>query len=76
MLSVVDVFDALTTARAYKTALEPEDAYEVLTTEVRNGWRNREIVDVLISLGREGQLLPLVGADSQTDPVRNRGWPE
>jgi putative two-component system response regulator len=70
VLSVVDIFDALTTARPYKTALDPEDAYEVLATEVRRGWRNRDIVDVLISLGREGQLLPLV-AERQTDPARD-----
>ncbi len=64
LLSVVDVFDALTTARSYKPALTPEAAYQVLTREVERGWRNPEIVDVLISLGRSGQLLPLTAEDA------------
>jgi putative two-component system response regulator len=58
ILSVVDVFDALTTARPYKPALTAEEAYEILKQEVDLGWRSAQIVDVLISLGARGLLRP------------------
>jgi putative two-component system response regulator len=56
IMSVVDVFDALTTARPYKPALPAEEAYAELMREVRNGWRDRELVAALIRLGRENAL--------------------
>jgi len=58
IMSVVDVFDALTTARTYKPALPVERAYEALETEATRGWRNPEIVSVVLSLGKSGQLTP------------------
>jgi putative two-component system response regulator len=54
IMSVVDVFDALTTERPYKVAFSFEQALEVLEREVRCGWRNRELVDVLIRIASEG----------------------
>lgn len=72
ILSVVDVFDALTTARSYKPALTLEAAYGVLSREADRGWRNPEIVDVLISLGRSGQLLALAAEDPQSSVVDPR----
>src|SRR3954470_10321849 len=52
IMSVVDVFDALTTPRPYKPALPAERAYAELVEEVRRGWRNPELVDVFVRLGR------------------------
>jgi putative two-component system response regulator len=63
IMSVVDIFDALTTARPYKLALPVQRAYEELTDEVRRGWRNPEIVDVVLALGQSGRLLPPSGDD-------------
>lgn len=63
ILSVVDVFDALTTARPYKPALSADRAYEQLSREAGRGWRNPEIVDVVLTLGRAGRLLPSTGDD-------------
>jgi putative two-component system response regulator len=68
IMSVVDVFDALTTARPYKPALPIERAYEELTEEVKRGWRNPEIVDVVLSLGQSGRLLPPTGEDEPAGP--------
>jgi putative two-component system response regulator len=38
ILQIVDVYDALTTARPYKSALTIEEALAVMKKEVRNGW--------------------------------------
>ena len=45
ILGVVDVFDALTTARPYKPAFTAEEAMAELYFEVDRGWRSRELVD-------------------------------
>ena len=58
IMSVVDIFDALTTARPYKRAHTLERAHEELLDEVARGWRSPEIVNVVLSLGRRGLLLP------------------
>jgi putative two-component system response regulator len=60
IMSVVDVFDALTTDRPYRAAMTLEDACEELETEVRRGWRRRDLVDAFITVLREqrGELPP------------------
>jgi cyclic di-GMP phosphodiesterase len=51
IMSVVDVFDALTNVRPYKAALPPARAHEELEREARQGWRDRELVEMFIRLG-------------------------
>jgi len=43
ILSIVDVYDALTTDRPYRSALSPEEALEIMSEEVENGWWDGEI---------------------------------
>jgi putative two-component system response regulator len=50
IMSVVDVYDALTTSRPYKDALTPSAAFEELMAEARRGWRNADLVAELIAL--------------------------
>jgi putative two-component system response regulator len=50
ILSVVDVYDALTTARPYKPALSVDEAIDELRNEVRRGWRRAELVEPFIAL--------------------------
>lgn len=38
ILQIVDIYDALTTERPYKQPLSPEEALEVIRTEVDRGW--------------------------------------
>jgi putative two-component system response regulator len=56
IMAIVDVFDALTTARPYKPALPAERAFEELMREADRGWHNRELVATLVGLGRSGRL--------------------
>jgi putative two-component system response regulator len=48
IVSIVDVFDALTMERPYREARPPEEAFEVLSTEAVKGWRDRVLVEAFI----------------------------
>jgi putative two-component system response regulator len=47
IVTVSDVFDALTSTRAYRDALTTAGAFEVLDGGVRSGWWDGEVVDEL-----------------------------
>jgi putative two-component system response regulator len=47
IVAIADVFDALTTHRAYRRALGPEEALEVLSEGVAQGWWDRDAVEAL-----------------------------
>jgi putative two-component system response regulator len=57
IMGIVDVFDALTTERPYKSALPAERAYEELVIEADRGWRDSALVQALIGLGRGSRLV-------------------
>ncbi|MGH9712821.1 MAG: HD-GYP domain-containing protein [Candidatus Acidiferrales bacterium] len=57
ILQTVDVYDALTTERPYRTALRTEEALGLLRDEVRRGWWDGSLVDELESLV-SGSTLP------------------
>ncbi|MDQ2944751.1 MAG: response regulator [Acidobacteriota bacterium] len=46
ILQVVDIYDALTTARAYKPAFSQEEALRMMAGEVRRGWRDPMLVEL------------------------------
>src|SRR5439155_9744861 len=45
VVSIVDIYDALTTERPYRTARPRDEAFGVLEDEARKGWRDRALVD-------------------------------
>jgi cyclic di-GMP phosphodiesterase len=52
IVGVVDVFDALTTARPYKPTLSLDLACSLLEGEVRSGWRRGDLVDAFVHVMR------------------------
>ena len=45
IISIVDLYDAMTTTRPYRRAMSRAEALEELNNEVRRGWRRRDLVD-------------------------------
>jgi len=68
IVSVVDVFDALTTDRPYRRALTVAPAFDELRREVRQGWRRADLVECFIALAQQGRL-PRVHAETNRPPL-------
>jgi putative two-component system response regulator len=58
IVTVADVYDALTTARVYRRALNPEETYEIMEEEVRRGWWDVEVLRELRAALAEIPLEP------------------
>jgi putative two-component system response regulator len=52
IVSIVDVFDALTTERPYRKALPTATAYQMMRDDARRGWCRDDLVTVFIDLHR------------------------
>jgi cyclic di-GMP phosphodiesterase len=50
IVSIVDIFDALTTERPYRNARPQDEAFDVLSSEASKGWRDRALVDAFVSV--------------------------
>jgi putative two-component system response regulator len=56
ILQIADVYDALITDRAYRMALSPEEALQILDHEVMRGWLDACLVSKFSELRRSGEL--------------------
>ncbi len=54
IMSIVDIYDALTTARPYKPAFPSAQAYEEMRREAKKGWRRTDLVEAFIALVGDG----------------------
>ena len=73
IISVVDVYDALTTTRPYKAALSTEAAFRELREDARKGWLFTSLVEEFISLARQehfGQVATIALAAGSAEPGR------
>jgi len=52
ILTIVDIYDALTTDRPYRKALPPEDAFRSMREEVARGWWDAALLEELEALIR------------------------
>lgn len=50
IMGIVDVYDAITTKRPYKSAGTSDEAHAELLHEVQRGWRHKGLVETFISL--------------------------
>ncbi|HKY21463.1 MAG TPA: HD domain-containing phosphohydrolase [Vicinamibacterales bacterium] len=56
IIGLVDMYDALTTARAYQDPKPTDDIIDTLRQHVRSGWRSSELVEAFIALIQGGTL--------------------
>lgn len=56
IMGLVDVYDALTTLRPYRTPISPAQACEQLRREAAVGWRRRDLVETFVHLVESGAL--------------------
>jgi len=47
IIQTVDIYDALATDRPYRKALSPKEAFAIIYSEVKKGWWNGELVNLL-----------------------------
>jgi putative two-component system response regulator len=74
ILSVVDVFDALTTERPYKPALSPDQAVRELRAEAAKGWKFEELVEKFVALVAEGLFVAPGTQAKSADPATVQQW--
>jgi putative two-component system response regulator len=73
ILSVVDVYDALTTERPYKLALPSDHAVRELREEAARGWKFETIVEEFATLAAQEDFAQLSRADTVRAP-RIQEW--
>jgi putative two-component system response regulator len=56
IMSIVDLFDAVTTTRPYRAAQSTEKAIEELAEEAARGWKRARLVETFIELVRDKAL--------------------
>ena len=55
IVTVADIFDALTSARAYREALPVEKAYEILRDGIQKGWWDADVFEALQGVVAEAE---------------------
>lgn len=56
IMSIADIYDALSTARSYKPAFPPETCFRILTEEAGRGWWDKELVKAFVDMMRSKGL--------------------
>jgi putative two-component system response regulator len=59
IVQIADIYDALTTERAYRVALSPERALEILRQQTMNGWLDALLVNTFSRIIRSGHRVPV-----------------
>ena len=56
IIGIVDVYDAVTTRRAYQSSKSADEAIDVLRREAEKGWRSPDLVEEFVGLIGDGKL--------------------
>jgi len=68
VVQAADIYDALTSPRAYKPALTPKQALEIMARETDRGWRDPEVISAFLKLNRN-VICRLVEHGRNADPA-------
>ena len=75
VVSVVDVFDALTMERPYRHAVSRDNAFQVLAEEASRGWRDRALVDAFVATAPGEACRSVDDAGIRRNPPDSRNNP-
>jgi putative two-component system response regulator len=64
IVSVVDVYDALTSDRPYRKAMTAEAAFRIMRDEARGGWCDRAMVETFIELRQQAGGVKKLGTEA------------
>ena len=67
IMQVVDIYDALITARTYKPAMPHEEAVRILLKEAADGWRDPDLVALFVSLSSSEPMVELRSAEGAVE---------
>jgi len=74
ILQIADIYDALTTARPYKTAFSHPHALEIMHEEARRGWRDPELIPLFAEVTQKASrpgVLPWAGDADMHQSLEN-----
>ncbi|HEY9706638.1 MAG TPA: HD domain-containing phosphohydrolase, partial [Oculatellaceae cyanobacterium] len=57
IFQILDIYDALTSERPYKSAFTPEEALEIIAEETQKGWRNPKVVEQFTEFIQSTQMV-------------------
>lgn len=57
IFQILDIYDALTSERPYKSAFSPEKALEIIAEETQKGWRNPKLVEQFTEFVKSTQMV-------------------
>jgi putative two-component system response regulator len=69
VLTMVDIYDALTSGRPSRKALSPDHAFGVIAEEVKRGWRDADLALELQALMSERNRISLGSAGNSADTL-------
>jgi putative two-component system response regulator len=70
MMAIVDVYDAVTSDRPYRSAQEDTVAHAELIRDAERGWRDRALVQEFVDISRSGRLKQLADLSTEMCPTR------
>ena len=72
ILQLADIYDALTSARSYKSAFSSDEAVAMLRKEAAMNWRDPELMPVFIEMVRQPNFVSNSATLFAQDPSRGR----
>jgi HD-GYP domain-containing protein (c-di-GMP phosphodiesterase class II) len=69
-MQIVDIYDALTSSRAYKTAFTPKAAVRMLEEETARGWRDPVLVDNFLRIHND-VIVKVIDSSRRSDRSLN-----
>lgn len=75
IIQIVDIYDALITARPYKPSLSSDEVFSIMRQECEKGWRDSELIERFIGLLQAGGELASLEKGKAGRPSNGKSAP-